>query len=316
MTSILWQILPWGYQVLLEIEAMRNGFYNIIFPIITEIGGNLGYLFILAVVYWSVNKSIGQRLAYTYMFSAVISTWLKAVWGIPRPDSPAIENALEQAGISKRLAPLAHEVSPAFPSGHAFQAIISWGYMAIKIKKAWFWVLAVIMPLEIGFSRLYLGVHYPQDVIAGWIFGIIYLIIWWLAEPYIRNQLSKLGLGWRYALAVVVPLFLLLIYPVHDSSSAMGAIIGLGIGFVLEGQTIHFSVSGSLQQRVWRAFVGFVSILILFLGLKLFFETFDESVGPAMSIAWHVIRYAIIGFLAAWGAPWLFVRFGMAKQET
>ena len=316
MTNILWQILPWGYQVLLSIEAMRNGFYNYFFSIITVIGGNLGYLFILAVVYWSVNKSIGQRLAYTYMFSVVISTWLKALWGIPRPDSPAIENALEQAGITKRLAPLAHEVSPAFPSRHAFQAIISWGYMAIKIKKAWFWVLAVIMPLEIGFSRLYLGVHYPQDVIAGWIFGIIYLIIWWLAEPYIRNQLSKLGLGWRYALAVVVPLFLLLIYPVHDSSSAMGAIIGLGIGFVLEGQTIHFSVSGSLPQRVWRAFVGFVSILILFLGLKLFFETFDESVGAAMSIAWHVIRYALIGFLAAWGAPWLLVRFGMAKQET
>ncbi|MCJ7530285.1 MAG: phosphatase PAP2 family protein [Anaerolineales bacterium] len=316
MTNILWQILPWGYQVLLSIEAMRNGFFNIIFPIITEIGGELGYLFILTVVYWSVNKSIGQGLAYAYMVSGVIITWLKAIWGIPRPDSSAIEDALKQAGISRRLMPLAHETSPAFPSGHAFQATISWGYMAAAFKNPWCWVLAVIMALLIGFSRMYLGVHYPQDVLAGWGFGIIYLVIWWLAEPYIRAWFSKLAVGWRYTLAVLVPLILLTIYPAHDSSSAMAAIIGLGIGFVLEGQTIRFTTTGSLQQRVLRAFVGLVPLVVLFLGLRVLFGLFDESMGPAMSIVWHVIRYALIGFLAAWGAPWLFVRFGMAKQET
>jgi membrane-associated phospholipid phosphatase len=316
MTEFLWQILPWGYQVLLSIEAMRNSLFNFIFPIITEIGGELGYLFILTVIYWSVNKSIGQGLAYAYMVSGVTITWLKAIWGIPRPDSPAIKDALKQAGIIRSLTPLAHEPTPAFPSGHAFQASISWGYMAVAFKKAWLWVLALVMTLLIGFSRMYLGVHYPQDVLAGWGFGIIYLVIWLLAESFIRAQLSRLATGWRYALAVFVPLVLLVIYPAHDTASAMGAIIGLGIGFVLEGQTIRFTTSGNLRQRVLRDLVGLVPVVVLFLGLRVLFGIFDDSMGPAMLIIWHVIRYMLVGFLAAWGAPWLFVRFGMAQQES
>jgi membrane-associated phospholipid phosphatase len=311
--DLLWSIIPWGYQVLLTLEGMRSGLPNLFFAVITDVGSGIGYLVILTLIYWCVDKRVGQGLAYAHLFTATLNCWLKDLVRMPRPDDPALEDLLQQAGIAGRVQPLRHESSPAFPSGHTQGAMVAWGYMAYHFKKLWVSVLAILIIALIGFSRMYLGVHYPQDVIAGLIIGAVYLALWLWAEPYVRRWLSSLHVGWRYVGAVLVPLAVLVVHPVEATATTMGAVLGLGVGFVSEGQTLRFETGGQWWQRVLRGALGLVGIAITYGGLSVLFALWDVS-APFAELAWRVIRYALLGFVGGWGLPWLFTVIGLASR--
>ncbi len=85
---------------------------------------------------------------------------------------------------SRPLLAVLHETDPSFPSGHATIAVTFYGYLAyIIIKllpKKYKWPIIIATTLVIfliGFSRLYLGVHYVSDVLAGYLVGLLFLII-------------------------------------------------------------------------------------------------------------------------------------------
>jgi len=278
------------------------------------VGSEIGYLVILTLVYWCVDKRVGQGLVYAHLFTATLNCWLKDLWRIPRPDDPALEGLLQQAGIAGRVQPLRHESSPSFPSGHAQGAMVAWGYMAYRFRRAWLWVLAVLMIVLIGFSRMYLGVHYPQDVIGGLVVGAVYLALWLWTEPHVWRWLSSLRVGWRYLWAVLVPLAVLLIHPAEATATTMGAVLGLGVGFVLEGQTLRFGTGGRWWQRVLRAVLGLVGIAVTYGGLSVLFALWDVG-RPSAEIAWRVIRYALLGFIGGWVLPWLFTVTGLARSQ-
>jgi undecaprenyl-diphosphatase len=72
--------------------------------------------------------------------------------------------------------PLAHETSPSYPSGHALvSAAFALALVIIARETRWRWrvgAAASAYVLAVGFSRLYLGVHYPSDVLAGWCLAV------------------------------------------------------------------------------------------------------------------------------------------------
>jgi hypothetical protein len=223
---------------------------------------------------------------------------------------------MDQVNIPERLTPIRFETSPSFLSGHTQGAVVVWGYLAYHIKKSWFRVFAVLIFLLIGFSRMYVGVHFPQDVIGGFIVGVVYLILWILLEPKVREWLSRQTVIVRYSLAVLVPLVIWFLNPSEATATPMGAAIGLGVGFVYEGQTVNFSVTGSTRQRILRAVFGLVVILVSYFGLGNIFGNFDESMGETMETIWRLVRYAIIGFGGGWFLPWLFVKTGLADLKS
>lgn len=81
--------------------------------------------------------------------------------------------------------PLVHETSFSFPSGHALLAVVFYGLLAylaasaVKTQRArrFIFFLWIFLALAIGLSRLYLGVHYPTDVIAGYLAGFAWLCL-------------------------------------------------------------------------------------------------------------------------------------------
>ncbi len=315
MTEILWELIPWGYQVLLQIERWRTDLLDAVFPIITDIGGEIGYIIIFSLVYWCVSKSIGKRLSYAYLLTATFNSWLKHIWRIPRPDSPALEPELQKADVTARLQPIRHETSPSFPSGHTQGAVVAWGYMAVRFARRWFWVVAVTMIGLIAFSRMYLGVHFPQDVMAGLVIGLLYVALWLWAEPHLQQWIATLSVRQRVALTGLVPLGVLLIHPVENTATALGALSGLGVGYVLESETLRFTVAGPLWQRVARAIVGLLLLGLAYVGLSTLFGLFDEQMGEIMAIVWRTLRYALLGFMGSWIVPWAQMRVGLLERE-
>ena len=120
----------------------------------------------------------------------------------------------------------------------------------------------------------------------------------------------------RYALAVLVPLVVWFVNPSEATATPMGAALGLGVGYVLEGQTVRFSVSGTIWRRILRGVVGLIVILVSYFALGYIFGSFDESMGETMETIWRLVRYAIIGFGGGWFMPWLFVKIGLAEKES
>jgi membrane-associated phospholipid phosphatase len=95
------------------------------------------------------------------------------------------------------------------PSGHAQNAVVVWGTLADRIKHNTAWIIAIVVMLLIGISRLYLAVHFPHDVLIGWIFGAIVLWILLKFERPVINWFKQYRMGIQILICFLFTLFLI-----------------------------------------------------------------------------------------------------------
>lgn len=140
-----------------------DGSLDALFLTITNLGSENAYIAILALYYW-LNPVVGRTFGALFGLSVSINTLLKAAFNLPRPyqldPSLKISKAAIETGGGGGL-----------PSGHAQNAAFTWGFLALEHRKAWVAALAVVLILAIGFSRVYLGVHFVLDVLVGFVVG-------------------------------------------------------------------------------------------------------------------------------------------------
>jgi undecaprenyl-diphosphatase len=316
MIDFLWSLVPWGYEFILALENLRNPLLNAIFEFFTFLGNQEGIIVVFAVVYWSVSKPLGKSMGTAYLLSATINMWLKDLTGVPRPADPALDPVLNEAGITSRVSPLTSEESFSFPSGHSQNAVGSWGLMAARFKETRIWITAIIVILMTGISRIWLGVHFPQDVIGGWLIGIVFLAAYLWAEPRVTLRLKALPLPAQIGLAVVLPLLLFLVDPSEGTATPLGALIGALIGFIFEPATLRFSAGGTMSKRALRTGVGLIVVFAFFFGLSALDGVLTEGIPVAIDHIVRIVRYAGIGFLIAWIAPWGMLKLGWMDRES
>jgi undecaprenyl-diphosphatase len=111
----------------------------------------------------------------------LLSTLLKGLFARPRPD----------------LVPhLSHVSSSSFPSGHSMLSAVVYltlGTLLARLArplshKVFFVAVALLLSLLVGMSRVYLGVHYPTDVVAGWTAGLAWAVLCWLTARYLQRR--------------------------------------------------------------------------------------------------------------------------------
>lgn len=152
---------------------------------ITSLGGaTVIGLAVAAIVGFLLLQGMYRTALFVFIASAggwLLNNGLKAVFARPRP------------GIVPHL----HEVmSLSFPSGHAMTSAavyLTLGAMLMRISgrrltKIYCMTIAMVATLLIGSSRVYLGVHYPTDVLAGWMIGMSWALLVWLIERRIERQ--------------------------------------------------------------------------------------------------------------------------------
>ena len=157
-------------KIYLFLVEHRTNFLNTFFKIITQLGGAICCITIciLCIIFFK-NRKYKYIIPINLITIACINIILKNIFDRPRPSQYRL---IEQSGFS-------------FPSGHSMASMAFYGYFIylsykyIKNKKIRYSLCTIltILILLIGISRIYLGVHYASDVIAGLCFSMAYLIL-------------------------------------------------------------------------------------------------------------------------------------------
>jgi len=291
----IWQ---WGLDLIRTVQLVHGPALDAVFKPITFMGEEEFFLILLPLVFWCVDFAVGARLAFAFLLSACTNTGLKDLFAHPRPfelDPTVKLHEAEGYGL---------------PSGHSQSAVVVWGTIAAGLRRTWLWIVAILLMVLIGFSRIYLGVHFPTDVLGGWAVGAVFLAAYLALEPRVVAWLKQAGLAVQLVLAVAVPLVVLLVHPTADTASPAAVLMGMGVGIALTRRVAPYSAAGPLWQRAVRFLVGAVVLLVLYFGLKLAFP----GEGEPLYFVLRVARYALVGLWAGLGAPWLFRRLRLASS--
>ncbi|MFC2037365.1 phosphatase PAP2 family protein [Chloroflexota bacterium] len=301
-------LVPWGTEIIVWVQSLSNAWIDAVAIFFTGLGYEEFYLLALPLIYWCIHRQIGIGLAYASLLSAWLNSVLKYVFRIPRPADPRIRIPLP-------------ETSPAFPSGHAQNAVINWGYLAIRFQNPIFWGVAIIAIVGIGLSRVVLGVHYPQDVIAGWLIGLVFLAVYIWAEPHVSRWVGRQGTVLQLVLAVAVPLALGFLhpadlggrYPADSAITAMSTLAGLGIGVIMERAWVRFRVEGVWWRRGLRYLAGLIIVGLFYAGPKLLIP---DDLPYSLETVLRFLRYGVLGWVVAFLVPWIMIRLRLADTES
>ena len=320
-------ILAWGLEVIRAFQAWGNPAITDIAKLITKIGGPLPYLAIVAAIFWCVDEKRGFKLGVAVFLSNGINVSIKNTLQVPRPFTvdPAVQ-----------LTPIHDPWST--PSGHSQNTAAFWPTLLLGWKKgarayAPRLALAIAIPLLVGLSRVYLGVHYPTDVAFGWALGALVSFSLVFLAPLLKSRYESSGgavakLRDYFAraraesgrslkspkLALAAAAALILNATSHGDSSMGGALFGFAAGYIVltdrdEGGAPRFSAaSGSIAQKAIRFALGLAGFFLLYIALKRFLPGANS---PHYELC-RFLRYGILGFWLSALAPMAFLKLKLA----
>jgi undecaprenyl-diphosphatase len=291
-------IFQWGLDFIIMIQKINTPLLDSFFRAITSLGDELFYLLLFPFLLWCVDFYLGIRVGIIFLLSVYVNTGLKEIFQQPRPFDilPEIQKV--------------HAYGYGFPSGHAQSSLVVWGSIAYWKKQTWIRNLSVLLILLIGFSRIYLGVHFPIDILGGWLFGGLILGLSYFIFLKIKLDFIQGNMIFKIIGITLFPVILLQIQSSPDIISSVAALTGVGYGLLLFHSFIGGIRPGNWLQRLISFLVGIIGIGILYLGLKLILP----SEGQSFYQLSRFFRYLLLGIWISFGAPWLFIRMGLARQ--
>lgn len=290
-------ILRWGVDVVLWMQQASPSLDGL-FKVLTFLGSEQFYLLLLPLVYWSIDRVVGVRLIMLLLFSALVNTTVKVIAAQPRPFT-----------YDTRVKAITTETTYGFPSGHTQNTTAVWGLIGLRVRRWWFWGFACLLLIGVGVSRVYLGVHFPTDVLGGFVIGAVVLWLFRRFGSRVGRRFTNLGFRVQLAITGFGPLVVLLLRHTDPVATGVGTMLGVGVGLVMERRWVRFETDGTVGRRAARFAVGGLVIVALWAGLRSAFT----GVEPALVL--RLVRYALVGLWATLGAPWLFVRLGLAGRE-
>lgn len=277
-------------------RSISNQTTDTLFRLISFLGEQYLLIIVLLSIYYLCEKKIGQRIVYAMISTLCLNNTIKGIIKYPRPfvyDESLIpaENAIGSAtGYS-------------FPSGHTQNAATAFSSIALSFENKKVTIPCIVIICLVGISRLFLGVHYPKDVIFGLIFGVFSSFLsFYLYKLFDKDQ-KKIHTMYLITLFIFLPFIFIFwtnnydnLVLLRDFYISYSLSIGLLLGMFLENKFVNFEKSTSLKINILRLISSAISVLIVYLGLKLLFslKTFPQE-GNSNKIIFDSIRYFFVG---------------------
>lgn len=279
------------------LEDMRIPVLNAFMLLITQLGDEITFLVIALILFWCVDKRRGYYILAVGFLGTLANQFMKLFFRIPRPwvldeNFTILEKAREAAsGYS-------------FPSGHTQSAVGTFGGIAYTTKNRWARIAAIAVAVLVPFSRMYIGVHTPLDVLVAAFMAVCLIII---LRPVVMEPAGKyipVLLGVMTIFAVAFLCFVEL-YPfpadidehnlasgVKNAYTLLGALLGLLVVYTVDEKCLKFSTRAVWWVQILKVAFGLIAVLIVKSGLKAPINAlFGTSVGTA-------VRYFLIVIVA------------------
>lgn len=299
------------------LEAIRTPFFDAVFQFVTFFGEETLFMVIALGFFWCIDKKTGYLLLYVSFLGNIINTFLKLLFLVPRPwvldkDFTIVESARAEAtGYS-------------FPSGHTQNSAGMFLGIAWARKELWIRIVCIALTLLVAFSRMYLGVHTPADVLVS--IGVALLLVA-AAYPLLSRAwdnpkwfLPLIGILLAFGAALILyielapmPANAITQFSLECNESGykmVGGAVGFAVVLWLERKYIRFS-----EKAVWWA-----QLLKLALGLVLVIAIQKLTKTPLLSLfgghnAGNAVRYFLMVLVGGALWPMTFKFFGKLGRK-
>ena len=284
------------------LETFRMPVLNEFMLAITEMGGELPFLVIALIVFWCVDKRRGYYVLSVGFLGTLTNQFMKLWFRVPRPwvldpNFTILEQAREGAsGYS-------------FPSGHTQNAVGTFGALTVTTKTKWLRCITLAFAILVPFSRMYVGVHTPADVLVAAVTAVVFLLI---MHPVVFAKDGKYIPVLLAAMTVLAAAFLCFVefwpFPAdideHNLASGIknaytlaGALVGLIIVYFVDEKYLRFETKAIWWAQILKVALGLLAVLAIKSGLK---TPIDALCGGR--IVGRAIRYFLIVIMA--GIVW------------
>lgn len=299
------------------LEKLRVPGLNELMLGITAMGGEIAFLVIALVMFWCVDKRRGYYILSVGFFGTLANQFMKLAFRVPRPwvldeNFTILEQARAGAG------------GYSFPSGHAQNAVGTFGGIAYTAKRKWVRNVCIALAVLVPFSRMYVGVHTPWDVLTA---GGMAVLLMLLLRPVVLEKEGKAIPAMIGVMVVCAVAFLCYVeffdFPagidsdnlasgVKSAYTLLGALLGLLVVYPVERKFVNFREDGLWWAQVLKVVLGLALVLAVKEGLKM---PLNALLGGHMAATG--IRYCLVVITAGLLWPMTFSWFArLGRREN
>ena len=317
--EFLTNIAEWCMPFLYFLRDIGNPVFDFFFETVTHLGEETVFLVISIVFFWCVNKREGYFILLSGLLGTLLNQAAKLACRVPRPWN--INPDFQPVGNSKIEA-----TGYSFPSGHTQNTATTFGCIAAyNRKKRWVTVLSVVIIVLVSFSRMYLGVHTPLDVVTSLLIslGLILVLHPWFETEEKFNKAYPVIVVISVICSFAFLAFVLFVSKdmsldaenynsaLKNACTLLGCTVGLVLVWVVDTMFVNFDTKAPWYAQIIKAVLGFAIVLLIKSGLSAPLTAIFGNEYVA-----RIVRYFLIVVFAGAVWPLTFKKFGKMKIEA
>ena len=301
---------PWEVSLMEAIQAHLGSFGVKLASIVSMFGEELVLVAVLGFVYWSLNKNIGRKIGLNIVMGVVWNPLIKNIACRRRPyfDNPGIK-CLKPVDSSADIYDIKAQ-GWSFPSGHSANSTIAFGSLAYFFRNKAVRIICILLPLLVGISRFCVGVHYPSDVICGWVLGLVIIFV----MPWLLDHSKHKAV--LYIIVFAVSLVGCFWSRTNDYYTGIGMMAGFFLGDLFEERFVRFENTKVWWRMLLRVIIGGALFFALNTLLKLPFPHALLEGETAAAFIIRAVRYCIVLFVEVGVYPLAFRILDRKKKKT